>query len=178
MREFSPGVSWHAPYGTKAGTDLFCNTEFFCFVASARSKCKALVEKHDSVISLPDDTNVTVVQPPNPANKDKKTPALLLFGIDVNNNPNILMLIAAYHVLGSFQMDRENKQSLGLPTWNVRNHIAVHPQNSQSVDAFVANTAGSDWVEDLLPDDMTREGMKKYFVMKRQGKTHCTDGQF
>jgi hypothetical protein len=38
MREFSPGVSWHAPYGTKAGTEFFCNTEFFCFVARGQQE--------------------------------------------------------------------------------------------------------------------------------------------
>jgi hypothetical protein len=36
MREFSPGVSWCAPYGTKAGTELFGNTEFFGFIACPR----------------------------------------------------------------------------------------------------------------------------------------------
>jgi hypothetical protein len=78
-------------------------------------------------ISLPEDANGTVVQPPNPTNKDKKTPALLSFGIDVNKNPNTLMLTVAYSELGSFLMDRESKKSLVLPTWNGRNHIVLRP---------------------------------------------------
>jgi hypothetical protein len=74
------------------------------------------VEKHNIVISLRNDVDDTVVQPPNSINKGKKTPALLLFCIDVNNNPNILTLTAAYRELGSFLMDRENKQPLIMPT--------------------------------------------------------------
>jgi hypothetical protein len=125
---------------------------------SARFMCDALVERHNIVIHLPEGD---VELPPNHTDKAKKRPALLSFGIDVDNNVNFLTLTAAYRELGSFLMDRENKQSMVLPTWNGQNHIVVRPQKSQSVDAFVANATGSGWVEDLLPDEVTREGMKK-----------------
>jgi hypothetical protein len=58
---------------------------------------------------------ITVVEPPNPTDKGKKRPALLLFGIDVNDGTNVQKLTAACRELGSFLMDRENKQSLVLP---------------------------------------------------------------
>jgi hypothetical protein len=77
---------------------------------NAISKCKVLVMKHKIVIPLLEDADGTVVQPPNPTNKDKKTAALLSFGIDVNKNPNILMLTAAYGELGFSLIDRESKQ--------------------------------------------------------------------
>jgi hypothetical protein len=69
---------------------------------------------------LLEDIEITVVEPPNPANKGKKRPALLLFGIDVNDGTNVQKLTAACCELGSFLMDRENKQSLVLPAWNGR----------------------------------------------------------
>jgi hypothetical protein len=63
------------------------------------------VKKHNIAINLPEDTHV--IEPPNPTRRDKekKTPALLSLGIVINDNPNILMLTAAYHELGSFLMD-------------------------------------------------------------------------
>jgi hypothetical protein len=138
---------------------------------SARTKHNALVEKHNIVMSpLPEDADHVVVQPPKPTDQDKKTPALVSFGIDLNNDPNILTLTAAYRELGSFLMERGNKQSLVLPTWNGRNHIVVRPPKSQSVDAFVANATRSGWVEDLLPDDVTREGMKRYLSHREKTK--------
>jgi tetratricopeptide (TPR) repeat protein len=143
--------------------------------SNARTKHNALVQKHKIVISLlPEDADAdgTIIQLPNPTDKVKrKTPALLSFGIDVNTTyPNMLTLTAAYRELGSFLMDRENKQSLVLPVWNGRNHIVVRPQKSQSVAAFVANATGSGWVEALLPDDVTREGMKKYLSQSDKTK--------
>jgi hypothetical protein len=127
--------------------------------------------KYKIVIPLPEDADDTVIQLPNPTDKDKKTPALLSFGIDVNKNPNILMLTVAYRELGSFLMDRESKQLLILPTWNGRNHIVViNPQKSQRVDTFVANATGLSWVDDLLPDNVTREGMKKYLSSRDKAK--------
>jgi hypothetical protein len=128
------------------------------------------VEKHNIAIDLPEDTHV--VEPPNPTRRDKekKTPALLSLGIIINDNPNILTLTAAYRELGSFLMDRENKQSLVLPTWNGRNLIVVRPRKSQSVEAFVNNATVSGWVEDLLPDETTREGMKKYLMQRDKAK--------
>jgi hypothetical protein len=139
---------------------------------SARSMCDAVVEKHNIAIHLPEDIEISVVEPPNPTDKGKKRPALLSFGIDVDddNTRNIQTLTAAYRELGSFLMDRQNKQSLVLPTWNGRDHIVVRPRKSQSVDAFVTNATVSGWVEDLLPDEVTREGMKKYLSQRDEAK--------
>jgi hypothetical protein len=81
---------------------------------------------------------------PNPTDEDKKTPALLSFGMKVTNNPNIHTLTAACpRELGSFLMNRENKQLLILPAWNGQNHIVARPRKSQSVNAFAANATGS-----------------------------------
>jgi hypothetical protein len=83
---------------------------------SARFMRDALVEKHNIVIDLREDMEITVVEPPNPTDKGKKRPALLSFGIDVNNGTNVQKLTAACRELGSFLMDREdNEQSLVLP---------------------------------------------------------------
>jgi hypothetical protein len=80
----------------------------------ARSMCDAPEWKHSIVIDLPEDTDV--VRPPNPTDEDKKTPALLSFGVKVNNAPNIHTLTAACRELGSFLLNGENEQSL-VPHW-------------------------------------------------------------
>jgi hypothetical protein len=115
---------------------------------------------------------ITVVKPPNPADKGKKRPALLSFGIDVNNGTtNVQKLTAACRELGSFLMDREDEQSLVPPAWNRQDHIVVRPRKSQSdVDAFLANATGSGWAEDLLPNTVTREGMKKHLSQRDKAK--------
>jgi hypothetical protein len=53
---------------------------------SARSMCDAVVEKHNIAIHLPEDIEISVVEPPNPTDKGKKRPALLSFGIDVDDD--------------------------------------------------------------------------------------------
>jgi hypothetical protein len=143
---------------------------------SARSMCDALEWKHSIIVHLPEDADV--IQLPIPTDEDKKTPALLSFAVKVNNNPSIHTLTAACRELGTFLMNRENKQSLVLPTWNGRNHIVVRPRKSQSVDAFVANATVSGWAEDLLPDEATREGMMKCLSRRHDAKTPCADGHF
>jgi hypothetical protein len=106
-----------------------------------------------------EDKEITVVEPPNPTDKGKKKQALLSFGIDVNDGTDVQKLTAACH-----------KQSLVPPAWNGRDHIVVCPRKSQSVDAFLANATGSGWAEDLLPDEVTREGMKKHLSQRDKAK--------
>jgi hypothetical protein len=38
------------------------------------------------------------------------------------------------------------------------------------VDAFLANATGSGWAEDLLPNAVTREGMKKHLLQRDKAK--------
>jgi hypothetical protein len=95
---------------------------------------------------------------------------LLSFGVDVNDGASIQTLAAARRELGSFLMDRESKQWLALPASNGQDHIVVRPRKSQSVDALATNATGSGWAEDLLPDEMTREGMKKHLSQRDEAK--------
>jgi hypothetical protein len=41
---------------------------------------------------------------------------------------------------------------------------------SQSADALAASASGRGWAEDLLPDEVTREGMKKCLSERNKAK--------